>query len=111
MGENGVRVFVFSLKICKLQYRIGFGEMIKKTVRIEMNEDLEVRPIAMLVQISSQCVSEVQIQKGNKWVNAKSLLGMMTLDLGNGEEIEITITGVDEEAAMEKIAGFLGTVC
>lgn len=73
-----------------------------------MNEDMEVRPIAMLVQISSQCSSNIQIQKGNRWVNAKSLLGMMTLDLGKGEEIEITVQGADEEEAMNKISTFLG---
>lgn len=81
--------------------------MKKKTVRIQMPNGMEMRPIAMLVQISSQCASEVHIQKGNRWVNAKSLLGMMTLDIGNGEDVEITTEGMDEEFAMSSICEFL----
>lgn len=81
--------------------------MEKKTIKIQMENGLEMRPIAKLVQIASQCSSDVQIQKGNRWVNAKSLLGMMTLDIGDGEEIQVTIDGQDEATAMESICRYL----
>ncbi|MCQ2511450.1 MAG: HPr family phosphocarrier protein [Lachnospiraceae bacterium] len=81
--------------------------MKKKTVRVQMPNGMEMRPIAMLVQISSQCASEVRIRKGERWMNAKSLLGMMTLDIGNGEEVEITTEGMDEDFAMVSICEFL----
>lgn len=81
--------------------------MEKKTVKVQIKDGMEMRPIAMLVQIASQCCSEVHIQKGSRWVNAKSLLGMMTLDIGNGEEIEITTAGMDETDAMDHICRFL----
>ncbi|MDO4616397.1 MAG: HPr family phosphocarrier protein [Lachnospiraceae bacterium] len=81
--------------------------MEKKNITIQKKKGMEMRPIAQLVQIASQCSSDVQIQKGNRWVNAKSLLGMMTLDIGEGEEIEITINGIDEQEAMSSICSFL----
>lgn len=81
--------------------------MKKKIIKVQMKNGLDVRPMAMLVQIASQCNSEVQIQKGNHWVNAKSLLGMMTLDLADDEEIEITTNGMDEAEAMRNICNFL----
>lgn len=82
----------------------------KKNIKVCMENGLEMRPIANLVQIASQCNCEVQIQKGSRWVNAKSLLGMMTLDVGNGEEVEITTDGKDERTAMDRICEFLSGV-
>ncbi len=81
--------------------------MEKKSVTVQLRGGMEMRPIANLVQIASQCSSDVQIQKDGRWVNAKSLLGMMTLDIGNGEEIEITTSGMDEADAMNSICSFL----
>ncbi len=85
--------------------------MEKKNIKVQMTNGLDMRPIAKLVQIASQCSSDVQIQKGGRWVNAKSLLGMMTLDIGDGEEVEVTTDGRDESSAMNNICSFLcGTV-
>ncbi|MCQ2500006.1 MAG: HPr family phosphocarrier protein [Lachnospiraceae bacterium] len=81
--------------------------MEKKTVIVQKRNGLEARPIAKLVQIASQCASEVQIHKGNRWVNAKSLLGMMTLDIIAGEEIQIVTSGQDEQTAMENLCNYL----
>ncbi len=81
--------------------------MEKKNIKVRMENGMEMRPVAMLVQIASQCSSDVQIQKSGRWVNAKSLLGMMTLDIGDGEEIEVTTEGMDEQDAMNSICQFL----
>ncbi len=81
--------------------------MIRKPVTIRISSGLEVRPIAMLVQVASQFDSEVYIESGTKRVNAKSIMGMMTLGLDTGEEVTVCTNGIDEELAMEKIEDYL----
>ena len=81
--------------------------MIRKPVTIKISNGLEVRPIALLVQVASQFDSEIYIENGNKRVNAKSIMGMMTLGLDTGEEIIVSASGADEEIAMEKIENYL----
>ncbi len=81
--------------------------MIRKPVVIQISNGLEVRPIAMLVQVASQFECEIHIENGSKRVNAKSIMGMMTLGLDVGEEVIVITNGNDEEAAMEKIENYL----
>ena len=81
--------------------------MIRKPVTIRISNGLEVRPIAMLVQVASQFDSEVYIESGTKKVNAKSIMGMMTLGLDVGEEVIICTNGPDEELAMKKVEDYL----
>jgi catabolite repression HPr-like protein len=85
--------------------------MFKKTIRIGLASGLEARPVAMLVQIASSFESVIHIETQNKRVNAKSIMGMMTLCLGNGEEITAIVEGTDEETAMKEIETYLqGTI-
>ena len=81
--------------------------MTKRTVTIELASGLEARPIAMLVQLASSYESKIYVQSDNKKVNAKSIMGMMTLDVANGEEISVSIDGADEEAALSGIEKYL----
>ncbi len=81
--------------------------MITKKVEIQLANGLEARPVAMLVQVASQHESTIYIQSVGKRVNAKSIMGMMTLGLSNGESVEVVADGVDEEAAIESIEKFL----
>ena len=81
--------------------------MIKKPVKIQLSEGLDARPIALLVQEASQYSSSVYIEVDQKQVNAKSIMGMMTLGLDAGEEIMLSANGEDEEAAMESIENYL----
>ena len=75
--------------------------MIKKPITIQIANGLEARPVAMLVQVASQYESRIQVECGEKRVNAKSIMGMMTLGLNVGESVVISAEGVDEEAAIE----------
>ena len=81
--------------------------MVKKTITVELETGLEARPIAMLVQVASQYDSKIYMETGNTRVNAKSIMGMMTLGLDAGEEITLSANGEDEEAAMESIENYL----
>lgn len=81
--------------------------MIQKPIRIKLETGLEARPVAMLVQVASQYESSVYINVNDKKVNAKSIMGMMSLGLASGEEIAVIADGKDEEAAIEGIEKFL----
>ncbi len=81
--------------------------MIRKTVTIELSSGLEARPIAMLVQVASQYESRIYVESESKRVNAKSIMGMMTLGLAAGEELIITADGEDEQQAVSDIEKYL----
>lgn len=81
--------------------------MTKKNVVIKLKNGLEARPVAMLVQVASQYESTIYIQSGDKKVNAKSIMGMMSLGLDTGEELLVTAEGTDEEVAVDGIEKFL----
>lgn len=83
--------------------------MIKKPIKIELVNGLEARPVAMLVQLASQFESEIHIESGKRKVNAKSIMGMMTLGLGTGESVVVWANGEDEEKALDSIEQYLGT--
>ena len=78
-----------------------------KTVRIQLNGGLEARPVAMLVQVASQHDSTVYLESEGKKVNAKSIMGMMSLGLDSGEMVTVIADGPDEEVAVEDIAKYL----
>lgn len=81
--------------------------MIKKLVKINLNIGLEARPVAQLVQLANQYKCEIHMEIETRNVNAKSIMGMMTLGLDNGEEITISADGEDEQKAMESMLKYL----
>ena len=81
--------------------------MTKRSIQIQLENGLEARPVALLVQEASKYESTVYIQSGDKRVNAKSIMGMMSLGLDSGEELVVTAEGTDEEAAVAGIENFL----
>ena len=81
--------------------------MIKKPITIQIPSGLEARPVALLVQVASQFNSEIYVEIGRKKVDAKSIMGMMTLGLDAGEEITLSANGEDEEDAMKSIENYL----
>lgn len=81
--------------------------MVRKTITVQLTAGLEVRPIAMLVQVASQYESKIYVETGTKRVNAKSIMGMMTLGISVGEEITVTADGADEETAIAEIERYL----
>ncbi len=81
--------------------------MTRKNIQIQLENGLEARPVALLVQEASKYESTIYIQSGEKKVNAKSIMGMMSLGLDNGEELLVTADGEDEQVAVEGIEKFL----
>ena len=81
--------------------------MISKEITIRLENGLEARPVAMLVQVASQFDSTIYLEVGEKKVNAKSIMGMMSLGLDTGEKVTAVIEGNDEEAALEGLEKYL----
>ena len=80
--------------------------MIEKNVEVNMVEN-GARLTAKLVQIASQYQSKVSIKQDTTVVNAKSIIGMMTLGLVTGQKLDVEIEGEDEKDAMDSIETFL----
>lgn len=81
--------------------------MIKRPVTIQANMDMEARPIAHLVQEASQYSSKVYIELDEKKINAKSIMGMMSLKLTKGTNLVVVADGDDESNAVEGVEAFL----
>ena len=81
--------------------------MTKKQITIQLPSGLEARPVALLVQVASQFSSEIRIETGDKTVNAKSNMGMMTLGLSAGKTVVVTANGADEQEAHQKMEKYL----
>ena len=81
--------------------------MIRKQVQIHFKEGIVERPVAMCVQVASQFKSRITVEKSNMKINAKSIMGMMTLGSLEGTEVELCADGPDEADAVEKLAAFL----
>lgn len=81
--------------------------MTKKDTVIRLENGLEARPVALLVQVASQFDSSIYIEYGEKRVNAKSIMGMMTLVLAAGDNVTVTAEGTDEKEAVDAIVSYL----
>jgi catabolite repression HPr-like protein len=81
--------------------------MIEKTMKIQLENGLEARPVAMLVQKASMHDSTIYIHAEGKKVNAKSIMGMMSLGLNMGEEVTVVADGEDEQEAVNRIERYL----
>ena len=81
--------------------------MKKKIITVELADGLEARPAAMLVQVASQYDSRIYLESGSKRVNAKSIMGMMTLGLIAGQSITVEADGADEDQAVSEIEKYL----
>jgi catabolite repression HPr-like protein len=83
--------------------------MVTKKILIKIPTGLEARPVALLVQVASQYESTIYVECDEKKVNAKSIMGMMSLGLAAGEEVVVSADGPDEEVAMENIEKYLSS--
>lgn len=81
--------------------------MIEKEMKIQLEKGLEARPVAVLVQVASKHDCTVYIEAEGRKVNAKSIMGMMSLGLDNGEIVTVIADGQDEKEAVKSIEEYL----
>ena len=81
--------------------------MTKQDVTIKLAGGLEARPVAMLVQVASQYEASVYLDTEDTHVNAKSIMGMMSLGLDTGDELTVVADGADEAIAVDGVVKYL----
>ncbi|AUS10066.1 HPr family phosphocarrier protein [Laceyella sacchari] len=82
--------------------------MVEKKVVVQLETGLHARPAALFVQEANKFASDVFVVKGTKKVNAKSIMGIMSLAVSRGTEITIIADGSDEEEAVKVLAEMVG---
>ena len=68
---------------------------------------LHARPATFFIQKSNDFKGDIWIEKGDRRANAKSLLGVLSLGVLNGETVRISADGVDEKLAVDTLIGLL----
>jgi len=77
--------------------------MTERIVKVINRAGVHARPSALLVQTTKNFSSNIFMQKGIDRINAKSIMGIITLGASYGTEIKIIAEGEDEEAAVETL--------
>jgi len=81
--------------------------MTKTTVTISNKLGLHARASAKLTKLAGSFQSEVWMARGERRVNAKSIMGVMMLAAGIGTQVEVETIGPDEQAAMDAIVALI----
>lgn len=81
--------------------------MVEMIVKITNPTGLHARPAALFVQIAGKFISSVWIAKDDKKVNAKSIMGLMSLAISQGTEVMIGAEGEDEQLAVKELIDFI----
>lgn len=81
--------------------------MIERKVIVRLSTGLQARPAALFVQAANRFRSDIYIEKDGKVVNAKSIMGVMSLAVTSGSEICIRANGHDAEQAVESLVSFI----
>ncbi|NLZ52077.1 MAG: HPr family phosphocarrier protein [Thermoanaerobacteraceae bacterium] len=77
--------------------------MFQQNVIVKNKTGLHARPAALFVQTANKFKSEIFIEKQGKKVNAKSIMGVMSLAVSQGTEIVVSAQGEDEREAVNKL--------
>ncbi len=67
--------------------------MIRKEITSQLDSGLDTRPVALLVQVASRFRSDIHLESGIARVNAKSIMGMMSLNILPGKELRVITKG------------------
>jgi phosphocarrier protein HPr len=81
--------------------------MVKQEVEIINKLGLHARASTKLTQTASQYKSEVWLERNNRRVNAKSIMGVMMLAASKGSKVVVEATGPDETAALEALLALI----
>ena len=77
--------------------------MVEQSITISNRAGIHARPAAMLVQTTKDFHCNIYFEKGRDKINAKSIMGIITLGAAFGTEINIIAEGEDEEAAVKAL--------
>ena len=78
--------------------------MEKKEFHVVAETGIHARPATLLVQTASKFSSALNLEYKGKSVNLKSIMGVMSLGVGQGADVVITAEGADEVEAIAAVA-------
>ncbi|MFC5602422.1 HPr family phosphocarrier protein [Sporosarcina koreensis] len=78
--------------------------MAEKTVEVKMKTGLQARQAALFVQEANRFTSDVFLKRDERQVNAKSIMGVMSLAIARGAEVTLIAEGVDEDQAIDTLS-------
>ncbi|WP_251550109.1 HPr family phosphocarrier protein [Neobacillus muris] len=81
--------------------------MVVKEATVKLKTGLQARPAALFVQEANRFSSDIFLEKDGKKVNAKSIMGLMSLAVGSGVAINIIADGSDEDEAIQSLTDFI----
>jgi catabolite repression HPr-like protein len=81
--------------------------MVEKKVEVLLKTGLQARPAALFVQEANRFTSDVFLEKDGKKVNAKSIMGLMSLAVNSGAGVTIIADGTDEEEALDALTRYV----
>ena len=84
--------------------RMRLITMEKRDFKVTAETGIHARPATILVQTASKFSSDVTLQYEGKSVNLKSIMGVMSLGVGQNADVTISAEGQDEKEAIEAIA-------
>lgn len=77
--------------------------MVDIEITVINRSGLHTRPAAALVKLASRFKSDIQLSRDGFMINAKSIIGVMTLAAEMGSTLRLIVEGNDEEQAAEEI--------
>lgn len=83
--------------------------MVETVTKITNPTGLHARPAALFVQIAGKFTSSVWISRDERKVNAKSIMGLMSLAISQGSEVLIGAEGEDEHLAVRELLDFIAS--
>lgn len=98
---------VLYMKMRAFAIRGGVNILVERTVEVKLETGLQARPAAQFVQEANRYSAHLFLEKDGKKVNAKSIMGLMSLAITNGQEIKLIADGADEEAALNHLSLFV----
>ncbi|MFS0591486.1 HPr family phosphocarrier protein [Cytobacillus horneckiae] len=81
--------------------------MVERQVEVKIKSGLQARPAALFVQEANRFSSDIFLEKVGKKVNAKSIMGLMSLAVSAGSTVTIIAEGKDETEALNKLAHYI----
>jgi len=81
--------------------------MLVKQVEVKLKTGLQARPAALFVQEANRFSSDIFLEKDGRKVNAKSIMGLMSLAVGSGVVVNLIADGADEESAIQTLTEFV----
>lgn len=78
-------------------------ETLSSIVTVKNPQGLHARPADLLVRLANQFQSKIEISKQGEWVDAKSILSLLTLGAAQGTELGLQVAGVDAIEAMDAV--------